>query len=320
MISLGRHISSWLFAILIMFMIVACSHKDILCPGDEPHGIEVRFEWDKAPSASPDGMTLYFFADMGKGRIWRFDISGRDGGSIELPVGQYHMLAFNNDRPDIIFTGTESYSAFKASLRSDGDYYRSGGMLYGAKVDYVEVTPCGVTYLSDEGHIKNCNKGLIRCFPDSLTTMYTVIVKNIEGIERVKTAYARLNGIASELLLESNTPVNFPSDLMFKLSVQKDRQMFSGTAGAFAPGDRHKSYSLDIIVTRTDGKTFSKKFDVSNQVLNSPYRRTVIVTIDSISIPEGDIPDNPGDDVGGIEVGVEGWNIIEIDLSTDINI
>lgn len=73
-----------------------------------------------------------------------------------------------------------------------------------------------------------------------------------------------------------------------------------------------------MIVTRIDGKSFVHDFDVTEQVMNSIPSKNVIILINGIEIPTGDIPDNPGEDVGNIDVGVDGWTIIEIDIESTI--
>lgn len=315
------HIS---FAVLMLSLIVlsSCEHKDIMCPGNMSNQIEVCFEWDKAREADPEGMTLYFFSQGQGGRVWRFDISGRNGGAVELPMGEYSMIAYNNDLPTINISGSESFGSLSASLRKpEGKtYYKPCGMLYSAVVDYIEVSPCGVTYVSADGAVKNCPKGLVRCYPDSMSTLYTVIVKNVDGIDRVKSSVARLNGIAAEMKLGTATAALYPSEISFSLAIDRSSKILNSTAGAFSPEDDNQKYILDLLITRTDGKVFSRSFDVSDQVMNLRYLRNVVIIIDGLNIPDIDLPDNPGDNVGGIDVDVDGWDVVEIDLSTDIQV
>ena len=70
--------------VLAMALILqSCRHSAIICPDGGGRVIDVRFMWDDAPDAMPDGMTLYFFPVNSDGNIWRFDIAGRDGGKVE---------------------------------------------------------------------------------------------------------------------------------------------------------------------------------------------------------------------------------------------
>lgn len=51
--------------------------------------------------------------------------------------------------------------------------------------------------------------------------------------------------------------------------------------------------------------------------MNSPSKHNVIIMIDNISIPDGE-PSSPDDEIGGIDVGVDGWSNIEIDIGVTL--
>ena len=307
--------------LLTAVWLCSCSHKEIVCPGAEDRIVTINFLWDKAPTADPEGMTLYFFPISKNGQIWRFDIAGRDGGPIEIPTGEYRMITFNNDLPAIRFTDTDSYDSLSAVARDNtpDSVITSTGMLYGAHISRLEVTPCGVSYLTDDGNVKDCDKSMVRCYPDSVTTLYSVIINEVKGIEHVKSAGAYLNGVSSGITLSSGEPVRKPVALKLPLDIDHAGAAFNASAYAFAPRpDPSRRYTLKVIVTRIDGKSFVHDFDVTEQVMNSIPSKNVIILINGIEIPTGDIPDNPGEDGGHIDVGVDGWTIIEIDIESTI--
>lgn len=71
----------------------SCEHKD-LCH-DHAHAVEVEvvFDWRNAPDAAPASMSLYLFP--GDGEALRYDFTGRDGGTIRVPIGKYEALCLN---------------------------------------------------------------------------------------------------------------------------------------------------------------------------------------------------------------------------------
>ena len=83
---------------------------------------------------------------------------------------------------------------------------------------------------------------------------------------------------------------------------------------AFSSADAGGEYDLQIAVTLTNGKTIARKFNVTSQVMNSPYQRNVLIVIDGLSIPHPGDPDYPDDNIGGIDADVEGWVTIETDI------
>lgn len=311
-------ISNMAYGLLLLVML-SCDHKDIVWPGSSMSTVTIKFEWGNAPDASPEGMTLYFYPESSYGESWKFDMSGRDGGTVELPTGDYRMLAYNTDVSGITIGGADSYSGVKAEARKtgEGEGVSSVGVLYGAVVRHIEVTKCGVRYETSSGTIKECGQSLIRCSPDSLTTDFTVIVRDIEGGEVIKRAQAFLSGVGSGILFADQQVFGVPSTVGFPLSSPSDKSSLQGKMSAFSSADSGMEYELQIAVTLTNGKTIARKFNVTSQVMNTPYRRNVLIVIDGLSIPQPGDPDYPDDNIGGIDADVEGWVTIETDIVAD---
>lgn len=310
-------LKTWLAAVVLSgATLVSCSHKDIACPGSEVRGIDVVFEWTRAPEAKPEGMTLMFFPLGAREQVWRFDIAGADGGSVEIPTGTYRMIAFNNDDASVRITDTQSFDGMTASARNtDRDMFGTTGMLYRAEVEYLEVTPCGVSYSADDGSCKECPRSVVRALPDSVCTVYDIRVSDIKGIGRVKKAYAALSGTDSSLRLGPMISENHDDYLYAPMVLSAPDSLMTASADAFTPTALSGPYTLTVAVTRTDGKSFSKSFALTDQMMNSISPRHVFIEIKGLVIPEGD---TPGSDVGDIDVIVDGWTTIEIDLEYNV--
>ena len=169
-------------------MLTACRQKDLVCAGD-PVKVIVDFDWQMAMGADPEGMTLILFPADGNSRLWRFDISGCEGGEIELLSGVYNVLAYNSDLPGVNFTDTDNFDRYSACARSAGDSITSPtGMLYAAHLS--------------SARLFNTGEGLpsITLTPDSLSTLYHIRVDSVSGTERIKTASALIKGIANSVL------------------------------------------------------------------------------------------------------------------------
>lgn len=306
-----------LAAILVSLILQSCRHSAIICPEDGSRVVNVKFMWDEAEDAMPDGMTLYFFPVNSDGRIWRFDIAGRDGGKVELPYGSYRLLAFNNDLPRIDYSDTDSYDGFTANARFAGKtLVYAPGLLYVGTVDFVDVTVCGVEYSDHDGCDKNCPQGLIRCYPKLESTLYNVIVRDIDGMSIVRSASATIDGIASAIKLVCNESTGYTVGEFLSLETLRPQSEMCGVTTGFGSIEGETEYWLTVTVTRTDGKSFAKRFDVSSQVLNSSNPRNVTIIVDGLKIPDDDLPPSSDEDVG-IDVGIDGWHEIIIDINTD---
>ena len=171
------------------FLAVSCAEKELVF-GGEDISVKIDFDWENASAANPKGMTLIFFpADKGS-LSWKFDITERDGGDIELLSGVYNILAFNNDLPGLAFTNTDSFDLFSATPRSIADTLKSPtGMLYSAVLTEVAL------FKSDD------SPKIIRMKPDSLSTVYHITIDSVSGTQRIKTANAVVKGIARSVCL-----------------------------------------------------------------------------------------------------------------------
>lgn len=307
----------YIIAVLTVSLAAAtsCRHKDIECPSGFRR-IHILFEWDKSRDAQVEGMTLFFYPLDGQNGIWRFEIAGRDGGDVELPVGTYRMIACNNDLPGITLEDTESESTVQASASrtvEDG-VFASTGMLYGAVISSLDVTPCGVRYITEDSAVKECGKGLVRCYPDSLATNFTVRILDVAGIENISSAAIRLDGMRKSIFLESGATSYTPVALAIPSDIDRADASISGAGCAFSPpAAAPDAYSLSLKVIRSNGTCGIKHIDLTERNTNIITRHNVLITIAGIKIPDDG---SSSDDVGGIQAGVDGWEVVEIDLSS----
>lgn len=283
-------------------LVASCEEKDLVFAG-ESIDVKVEFDWRNAPEATPEGMTLIFFPADGKSLSWRFDISEREGGEIELLSGVYNVIAFNNDLPGVEFSNTANYDLFSATARSVSDILTSPtGMLYSARCSEVALFPV-------DGH-----PGIITLKPDSLSTVYHICLDSVTGTERIKTANAVINGLARSvnLRLQRNSAETCSLYTPLHISSVSRGKLESVTTGFGIPDIPDPNISLEVIVTTSHGK-YSKSFDITDQIMNSKHSKDVYIHIDGLDIPAADTPTDPdGNPDVGISVGVDGWQLIEV--------
>lgn len=299
-----------LISILILMVLggsvlTSCDQKDLAYP-DETVNVVVDFDWQKAEGATPEGMTLLFFPADGTSKLWRFDLTGREGGEIELLSGAYNVLAYNNDLPGVGFTDIDSYNRYSATARSAGDSITSPtGMLYAAHISSV-----GIFNSDESGQV-------IILTPDSLSTVYHIRLDSVSGTERIKTANALIKGLARSVNLQLQHDSSETCALCAPLYISPDKQavLETVTTGFGPPDIPDHRISLEVIVTTSHGK-YSKSFDITDQVMNSINPKSVYINIKGLCIPAADTPPDPDDNPDvGISVGVDGWQLIEINYS-----
>ena len=93
---------------LLAMILFSCEHKELCF--HHPHVVTVRvdFDWKNAPQANPEGMCVFFYPEEGGAPI-RFDFAGKDGGPVEIKVGRYRILCYNNDTESLLFRGMEGF-------------------------------------------------------------------------------------------------------------------------------------------------------------------------------------------------------------------
>lgn len=303
--------------VAVVALISSCTQKELVMPEESDCLLTVQFEWEYAPDASPEGMTLYFFPLGRNEMIWRFDIAGSSGGNIELPCGSYSMIAYNNDLPRIDFISRDSYAGFTAVARplSDG-HVAPPGYLYGGFIPRMDISHTGTKYQLPGGTMTDCAGGIVRCWPHCLSVVYRIIVRGVTGMECLRSATVCLEGLAGDLRLVSDTPLGSPVGEDVMLENDGSDSVLSAVLTGFGSAPDATGYLLTVRCICTDGSCFEKSFDVSEQVLNSSDSKNVIIVVEGLDIPKNTTPSDPGEDVG-IEVGVDGWSEIQINLGTD---
>ena len=93
----------YLMALALLF--TACEHKELCYLHPHTAQLLVEFDWSYAPDAERDneveGMCLWFYPvdeeGTQTGEPLRYDLAGMKGGTVEIPVGRYQVLYYNND-------------------------------------------------------------------------------------------------------------------------------------------------------------------------------------------------------------------------------
>lgn len=312
------NISHLLRIVALTLPLWSCGQREIIHLSETDADLTIAYSWELSPDADPDGMTLIFYPEGTAGQIWRFDIAGKEGGRVNLPMGRYRMLTFNNDVRNTDLTDSEHFSTAALTVRqapSSSSVIMTPGKVYSGSVGPIDITPCGVTYPGPDGAIKECPKCLIRCAPEPRSATYTVIASVISDTRLIRSASATLDGLFPSVLLATGSLAGSPAAQNFLLA-REDTTLTGSTISFFDPAPPEHAYTLAVTVTRTDSVSFRRTFDVTGQVAAAPDRHNIIIRVDSLQIPPGDIPDNPPEDVG-IEVEIDGWQVVSIDISTN---
>ncbi len=303
------------FTLLGVSTLVGCQQKDLLTP-TETCKIDVRFLWDKAQGTAPEGMTLLFYPEKPDGEFWRFEISGRDGGPVEISPGQYTLIAINNDLPGVKLTDLPYSDASLTAIEAPHNrtYTSEVGMIYEGKVMNLKVQPDKVTYPSEEGNLLTSYQSIVDCYPDSLSTIYNFIFDDVEGLERIRSVEGTMEGCANGVLLSSLAPLATTVTTLFPLEINHQKNSITGTTSGFPNNTPSSKYGITLRLAYLAGGGYEKYFDITEQIKNSFYPHNVYIHISGLTLPEE--PTIEPDEVG-MKVDVDGWTVIEINLNSE---
>lgn len=327
----------------LFFATTSCEHKD-LCY-HHPHSVKiiVKFDWSKAPDANPAGMCVYFYPEDG-GEARRFDFSGREGGEIEINIGNYRAIAYNND--------TEAVRYANGAFETHRLYTREGGLLepmeisgdfrptlpeeaqsnkvvitpdqvWGASAEMIEITDNG-TYYEHETitgdmsgpSLKVDNTGEIveiTFTPEDVMCHYSyeyLNVNNLSANQRLSAALTGMSGVYYPGLWKLHTDcVTLPFEAMSDRSSRIFGQFL--TFGHHEENTQPHKMVLYVVSADKDGKPIARAYttDVTDQVHGAPNpRRVHIVINDTINLPE------PIDGGSGFTPTVDDWEVVEEDI------
>lgn len=311
----GSMFCSVVLLLLLGCVLGGCNQKDLLFP-DEMCTVEISFSWDKAEGAAPDGMTLLFYPEWDKGEFWRFEISGRNGGPVEIPWGTYTMVAVNNDLPGVLLKDMpySSASLTAADLPRSQTYASQVGIVYEGKVEHLTIMPDVVNYISGREGLVSSPIPEVICYPDTVSAVYNVIIDDVEGLERVKSAEAIFEGSARGILISSQKSLEPSVATQFVLDIDSEKGRISGYTTGFPNDSSSATYGLTLRLTYYEGGGYEKYIDVTEQVVNSLSVNNVYITIHGLALPEE--PAIEPDEVG-MKVDVDGWNVIDINIDSE---
>lgn len=284
-----------------------CCQKDLYFPADDTVAIvDVEFDWSHAENAAVEGMSTFFFPLSQGGKIWNFEIAGMEGGTVALAPGDYAMVAVNNDLPGVDLSVGDDASSVKVNTRLNADgTLRPSGMVYGAVTD---------VNIPGEADDQGATRHVVSATPDSLATVYNVILRDVSQAELISSIQARLSGVAVSLDIKDNARGSGSGTV----SIPIDLAAMSGSTTALGTPSGTPQFTLTLYAELKDSRRTARSltYDITPQVTEAPHRHNVYVILSGLSF-DTEEPEQPGEGEGvGMDVGVDGWSSITIDLIT----
>lgn len=333
-----------IMCMLAMSAFSSCDHKELCYQHPHTATIRLEFDWRDAPDASPKGMCVYFYPEDGEEDVpmRRFDFTGKTGGEIEIRVGRYRVLCYNNDIEAVLMRGTEGFGTHEVFTR-DGDLFEciygssagktapraesaenervviSPDMLWGCTAMEVEITENGISYICIPEGEKEAWLGMpvyseqvITLYPHELICTYTYEIRHVKGLEHVSQMCGSLSGMAPSLLFCDESLGRECVTIPFEARAGDETTVVGGFLTFGHHEENPDPHRMLLYVWMDDGSKYcygteSERFNVTDQVHSAPDRRHVHIIIDGLDLPQPISGDN-------IDPSVDDWQEMNEDI------
>ena len=305
---------SSLMTLLMSVCLTGCTHKELI----EDIGIienpliAVDYDWNQAETTLPDGMAnLFYPIDHDPGSYWRSDFRPA-GGTVRMPKGAYDAVTFNNDTENILFSDIDNISEFSFSTSPIviGDIPAEQlpfppQKLYGQPdrmwCDIKREIEIRSTVATDT----------VSFIPKRITRDYHIEMTDITNLQSALRYYAVLSDLTacySPIKQRQTGPAVSMGGFMSPL----DSSSLSSTVTSFGMASDSPHSRLAVYMWLADGERKVYLYDVTDQILQAPDSMNLVIRVKGPSLPE--IKPGEGGGGGGLDVGIDDWDFIDIEL------
>lgn len=298
------------------------------------------FDWNYAPDAEQnnevESMCLWFYpVDEGGNRTGEpiyHSLKGMKGGKVNIPIGRYEVLYYNNDYERVQFRGVEAFLTHECYTRSTSisealagvrgsDMPRAEGAenepvritpdkMWGDNAMNVEITEDGLSYWfirDGETEITTIDNpdNIFRLMPHEQVCDYTFEVRNVENLKYATQVKASLSGMSGSVFCAQEKLTDECVTLPFEASSDG----VSTITGAFHTFGHHDAnderHLLTVYAWMEDGNGVYGSVDVTEQVDKAKDKRNVHIVVDGFKLPK------PITNGGGFQPDVEEWKPVD---------
>ena len=303
---------------LLPLMFSSC-RKELVYPS-QMDAVKVDFDWQNDTLANPEGMVVLFYPVDG-GKPWRFDYSQMGGGTAILPSGEYRIVTHNNDTDGVLYVDTNDFwnysvTTMPTSLFAGLDLYysKTGAPSSRTGSEQPVVVQPDIMWsdvVSDPPF--NTSTGAITLYPRRIVTIVRYNVTDIKNLDQAAMMSAAVTGMAESIDFATgkctDRIVTIPGDLMMDTPTTAH-----GYITAFLNRhDEHHQHNLQLYFWLTDGKQCFFDIDVTKQFNDAPDPLNITINVSGIELPMSS--GGSSGNTGGLGVGVDGWDRVDIELS-----
>lgn len=293
----------------------ACDHKDLCYVHPHTAPVKVEFDWRHNGGSIPESMSVYAYPQDG-GEVLRFDVNGRNGGELVLPLGEYDFVCVNPTSEVVNYRGheyihtLEAYTGESHPLEHLGNTTLEAPRADGTENESVLHAPDVLWHniVRDLRFEDPKKTHKVVMTPEDQLCNYSYEIRNVENLKYVQSACASLSGMAGSLYLNNNILGDEVSTVPFAARIEGESTL-TGNFRVFGYSSDNTPHKLMVYTVLADGSGYYSQVDVTNQIHNATDKRNVHIVIDGLKLPK---PMASGD--GGFQPSVTDWDEIEIEI------
>ena len=311
-----RHMESSLLIPIAMCFFPGCRHKDII----EDIGqsgfplVVVEYDWENHEIFRPDGMANLFYSTHESSQsYWRSDFRP-SGGSLRLPADQYNVIAFNNDTENIVFSDIDNFDKFTLSTSEiDTSSIPDDQLPFPSQKLYHQPDRIWAALLNNIDIKDSSNFQTIKISPRRITREYHIEMTGIENLESALRYYALISDLSPAFKMSSLTQTG-KAATVGNFMQPIDDTAISTTITNFGPNKDSHQQRLAIYMWLADGARKVYMYDVTDQIREAPDSMNLVIRVKGPSLPQITPGEGGAAGGGGLDVGVDNWDFIDIEL------
>lgn len=286
------------------------------CP---PSDFRVVFRWDSIGILhySHPEMGVLFYPKDSQG-WWRYDLRPT-GGFVPVPGSVFRTISYNDNIETVVISGNNDYDSIQGNTVGGQilttfprDLVRAEPPVPDSE-EAVNMCPTTMAVAQTGWFTYSATDTVQHLWPRLFTAHYEVTVGHVDSIASAQAVSVVLTGMSKGKFLASCRRMPGPVAYASPLSIDDDNSSFTGGFNTFGPATDATKNMLYVYVVLVDGEKKIYTFDVTDQIKPNANSLHVSLQVGDIRLPDV----HPQGEVGSMQVGVSGWDVIHVSVSND---
>lgn len=307
----------FLITLALSVFLPSCIFEYDNCPPEDAgFPLSIRYYWNVQSQILPEGMANIFYP-IGESGYWRYDCPP-DGGSFNLPFGCYDAVCYNNATEAILFRGMDDFNTLEIYTRNGAitDVFRnSTGWAKPPrgreKEQDIRMQPDMIWTSTSPVSIAGSTADSVVFSPQRVTPAYNLLVTDIINLASAVRYCFSISDLSAGYFPGMQSHSDIAVTVPASLTAIDSSRLFGRLLCFGLVSDTCKPV-LTLYIWLGNGEKRVYNYDIGEQIRSAPDPSEVLIRIIGPELPYME----PGASGGGLDVDVDNWEVVDIELST----